>query len=64
MTQMVVDETGDEEIAMVVTRLQTQGERVIGQLRCFLQHLRLELHGQKVIPITLIDQQGQTFALA
>ena len=58
MTQVVINETCDKEIAMVVAWLQAQGQRVVSKFSGLLQHLRLELDSQKVIPVTLVDQQA------
>ena len=59
MLQVVVNEAGDEEIAVVVAGLQAQRQRMTGQFGRLLQGFRLELGGQKIIAITLIDQQWQ-----
>src|SRR5690606_18275156 len=60
MAQVVVNETGDEVIAVVIAGLQTQRQRVTDSIGRSLQCLRLELNLEKVITITLIDQQRQS----
>lgn len=61
MPEMVFDEAGDEEIAVVVTWLHAQGQRVIRSLGRLNQHLGFELVDQKIITIALIDQGRQLF---
>ena len=61
MPQVILDKTGNEVIAMVVTRLPAQGQRVIGGLRCCFKRFRLELRHKKIIPVALVDQDRQYF---
>ena len=61
MPQVFFDETGDEEIAVVVARLQTQCQRMTGQFGRLLQGFRLELGGEEIVAIALIHQQWQLF---
>ena len=53
---MFVDETGDEEIAVVVARAPTQLQRMPGLLRGVFQQLRFELLTQEIVGLTLINQ--------
>lgn len=59
MLQVVVDETRDEEITVVVAGLQTQRQRMTGKFRRLLQGFWLELGGEEIVAITLIHQQRQ-----
>ena len=36
VSQMIFDEAGDKEVAMVVARLQPQLQRMVGRFRCLL----------------------------
>ena len=62
MTKVILDEAGNEEIAVVVTRLHAQSQ---GMTCCFSglnQSFGLELIDQKIITITLIYQNRQFLA--
>lgn len=59
MTQVIVDEAGDEVVAVVIARLHAQRQRMSGRLGRSLQHLRLELAFEKIVTIALIDQDRQ-----
>ena len=61
MAQVILDETGNEVVAMVVTRLPAQGQRVIGRFRCCFKRFRFELRHEKIIPVALVDQDRQFF---
>ena len=51
------DKTGDEIVAVIISRVQAQSQRVSGGLTRGLEQFRFELFGQKFIGLTLIDQQ-------
>ena len=57
MAQVFIDEAGDEVVAVVIARLQTQRQLMPSLARRLLQRLGLELLLEKVIPVTLVDQQ-------
>ena len=59
MAQMVVDKAGDEVVAVVVTRLQAQGQRMAGGAGRRLQGLRPELDLKEVVAVALVDQDRQ-----
>jgi hypothetical protein len=58
---MIGHEGRDEIIAMVVAALGAQGEGDAGLLASRLQQLRLELLGQELIGITIVDQEFPEF---
>src|SRR5690606_25591474 len=60
MPQMIIDKAGDEEVAVIVTRLPTQGQRMPNSSGRRFQGLGLELFGEEVIRIALVNQQRQT----
>jgi hypothetical protein len=57
---MVFDETGDEEVAVVVTFLHPQLERDIALGARLFQQIRLELVIQERVLGPLIDQQRRS----
>src|SRR3990167_3851443 len=59
VTQVVIDKAGDKVVAMVVARLQTQGQRMPRRLGGALQCLGLELSLEKVVAVALVDQDRQ-----
>src|SRR3989338_10103707 len=61
MTQVVIDKAGDKVVAVIVARLQPQGQRMAGSLRRRLESIRLELVFQEIITIALIHQNRQLF---
>ncbi|SEA69384.1 hypothetical protein SAMN02745729_10615 [Marinobacterium iners DSM 11526] len=61
MVQVVFDKAGDEEVAMVVTRLQAQLQRVPRRRTGCFQCFRLELFLQEIIRLALIHQNRQPF---
>jgi hypothetical protein len=62
MAQVIVDEAGDEVVAVVVTRVHPQAQRMAGSGAGLAQHLGLQLRNQKTVGVALIDQQGQALA--
>ena len=62
MAQVLVDEAGDEVVAVVVTRLQAQRERVAGGGASGAQGLGAELFGEKTVGFALVHQQWQALA--
>src|SRR6476620_10170775 len=58
--QMVLDESRNEEVAMVVAVAQAQIERDAGTPTRFTQEFRLELRLEKWIHSTLIDQDKRS----
>lgn len=62
MPQVVFNKAGDEEIAVVVTGLHPQCQRMPRRFRRLNQRFGLELVGEKVIAITLIHQYRQLLA--
>ena len=54
MLQVILNEAGDEEVAVVVARLQAQLERVTGRFARGLQQFRLQLPREDFIAIALI----------
>ena len=56
---VLAHEAGHEVVAVVVTRLAAQGQRVACLGAGGLQQLGAQLLGQKIIGIALVDQQGQ-----
>src|SRR5690606_34003062 len=61
MPQMIIDKTGDEVVAMVVPRLPTQRQLMPRSGGSRFQSLGLELFGEEVIRIALVNQQRQAF---
>ena len=59
---VVADEAGDEVVAVVVARLQAQGQRVARLGSGSLQQFRLQLALQEFVRIALIDEQRQRLA--
>lgn len=62
MAQVIVDEAGDEIVAVVIARMHTQRQRMPGSRAGVAQFLRLQLLDQETVGLALIDQQGQAFA--
>jgi hypothetical protein len=62
--KVITQERGDEVIAVVVARLQAQGQWVIGGGARGLQQLGVQLAGQEFVGFALVHQQGQLFAQA
>src|SRR5690606_13458870 len=57
VAQMLFYKGRDKEITVIVTRLVTQGQRMIMGAAGLLKQLRLELLFKKVVAVTLVDQQ-------
>ena len=60
--EVVTDETGDEVIAVVVAGLHPQRQRMPGFVARPAQALGLQLDGQELVGLALVDQQRQAFA--
>ena len=58
--QVVRHEGGDEVVAVVVARMPPQAQGMACFLASSLQNLRIELLGQKLVRLALVDQQRQT----
>ena len=56
MTQVILDEAGDEVIAVVVASLPAQGQRMAVGLGGGFQAFRLQLCSQEIIAVALVDQ--------
>ncbi len=56
MPQVILDETGNEVVAVVVARMPTQQQRLPTLGTCLIEQLGLELGGEEAIRLTLIDQ--------
>src|SRR3569623_2151125 len=56
MAQMIVDEGRNEIIAVIVTRMPTQAQRLTGDTAGVLEHVGKELLGEKFVGQTLVDQ--------
>ena len=61
MAKVVFDEAGDEEIAVVITGLHPQRQRIMRGFGGLKQGLGFELIDQKIVTITLINQGRQFF---
>src|SRR5690606_11452876 len=61
MGNVVGDERGDKEIAVVIAGVQAQRQRMLGGLAGGLQQFRLELVGQEVVVLALVHQDVQLF---
>lgn len=61
MAQVIVDEAGDEVVAMVVAWLQAQLQGMPNGGTGLPQPLGLQLLDEKAVGFALIDQQRQTF---
>ena len=59
--QMIGHEGRDEIIAVVVAALAPQGEGDVGLLAGSLQQFRLELLGQELIGVAIVDQEVPEF---
>src|SRR5690606_8063397 len=57
--QVVVDEAGDEEVAVVIAGLPPPGQRITRCRRGRFQRLGFELLREKVVRLALIHQQRQ-----
>lgn len=62
MPKVVIDETRDEIAAVVIARVTSQRQRMSCRGGGTLERLGLELLGQEVVVLSLVDQQRQTFA--
>lgn len=58
--QMIFDKAGDKEVAVVITRLNAQGERIAQLLRHRSQPLRPQLVGQELIAVPWSTSIGST----
>src|SRR3546814_13729259 len=56
MGDVVADEAGDEVIAVVIARLQAQGQRDAGRRTGRLQQLWPQLFVEELVGTTLVDQ--------
>ncbi len=59
--KVIPQKRGDEVIAVVVARLQAQGQRVMGGVTRGLQQLGAQLAGQVFVGLALVHQQVQPF---
>ena len=59
MCDVVSDEAGDEEIAVVITCMQTQRQRMLGSKAGCLQQFRFQLLDQEGVGLALIHTDGQ-----
>ena len=60
--QMVFNKRGNKVIAVVVTGLDAQLQRMARRLASCLQQLRAQLRVEKLIRTALVNQQRQTLA--
>lgn len=58
MFQMVVDKTLDKKIAVVVSFVCTQRQRLIDLFACGLEQMRVQLFGQEFVRQSLVDQDA------
>ena len=56
---VLADEAGDEVVAVVVARLQTQGQRMAGGRAGLLQALRLQLGLQELVRLARSTSSGR-----
>ena len=60
MDEVIRDECRYEIVAVVITRLHTQRQRVASGFACGLEQIRPQLVDQKLVGLTLIHKQRQT----
>jgi len=61
MIDMVFDKRGNEEITVIITCLETQGQWMTGILAGLLQQYRFELAAQEIIVLSLVHQDVEFF---